>query len=1030
MAEFLRAHFSMNDSRSQLQSPSHGRDSLEAGELTIALSRAQIEAALARREAVLRAASGAAQRFLSGDWRDSVCQLLRDLGQGADVSRTYLFENVRDEDGEIRHFQRYEWCAPGVAPQIDNPDLQDFTLESIGLGAWQPLLSSDKVACADAAELSERAQQECRRQRIVSLVVVPVTVHGQWWGFLGFDECRARRVWETIEVETLRLSADIVAAAIARERMDEALRASQNEMQSLFDSMRDPVFVIDREGVYRKVVAQDTSLLARPELVGLSIAEVLGEEKGAQFGEVIAQVLDTGQMQRLEYALDISGEEKWFSASVTPLSGERVLWIARDVTQAHEARESIKRSERLFRLLAENSSDCIASHRADGTLLYISPVVEQMFGYAPAELENRDNFDLVHPDFRAELLQAMARVMEQPGVYQTREFQLRHKSGRYVWIETTGHAIRNENGETEVHSVSRDVTERRHAEVALRAAEEKYRSIFEHAVEGIFQTTVDGHYLNANPSLARIYGYETPAQLKANYSDIAQQLYVDPRKRAEFMAEMEASGSVSNFEAQIRRRDDSVIWISENAREVRDASGQLLYYEGTVEDITARKTAEDRLLHDALHDRLTGLANRALFMDRLGQAFARLKRHPDMLFAVLFLDFDRFKNINDSLGHLAGDELLVSIAGRLHKALRPGDTVSRFGGDEFALLLEDVRDVSDATLVAERVQSEMRLPFQLAGQEVFSSASIGIALGHPEYEHAEDLLRDADMAMYRAKALGKARHEVFDAEMHTRAVALLQLETDLRWAIERDEFRLHYQPIVTLESGAITGFEALIRWQHPERGLVSPAEFVPIAEETGWIVPIGKWVMQEACGQLAKWQAETGADPPLNMSVNLSGKQFSQPDLIELIQEVLQQTGVAPGCLKLEITESAIMENAQAVTDRLLQLRQLGLRLGLDDFGTGYSSLSYLHRFPLDRLKIDRSFIARLMEGGENLEIVRTIVALGKNLGMEVVAEGVEEIEQLEELRGLDCQHGQGFFFARPLPAEAALEMLRAKPRW
>ena len=1006
------------------------RDSLAAGDLGLALSRAQIEVALRRRESVLRAAGGAAQRFLSGDWRDHIAQLLRELGQGADVSRTYLFQNERAQDREVRHFQRYEWCAPGVALQIDNPELQNFVLGDIGLGSWTEPLSQDQVVCANTADLPAPSQAELQRQGIISLIVVPVTVAGHWWGFLGFDECRVTRNWEEIEIETLRLSADILGAAIAREQADAALRDSQNEMQSLFDAMHDPVFVINAQGVYEKVVAKDQSLLAQPRLLGCSMNEALGPEIGERFLGVVNAVLRDCQMQCLEYALAIKGEEKWFSASVTPLDDLRVLWIARDITEAYVQREGVARSERLFRLLAENSSDCLASHAADGTLLYISPVVQPLFGYRPDELENRDNFELVHPAHVEDLLAEMQNIIATPGIYATREFQLLHKSGHWVWVETTAHAIRNESGQIEVHSISRDITGRREAEQALREAEEKYRSIFENAVEGIFQTTRDGHYLNANPSLARIYGYDTPDQLKANYSDIAQQLYTDPRKRAEFMAEMEHNGSVANFEAQIRRKDGEIIWISENARSVRDSNGHFLYYEGTVEDITARKTAEDRLLHDALHDRLTGLANRALFMDRLGQAFGRLKRHPDALFAVLFLDFDRFKNINDSLGHLAGDELLVAIAARLHECLRPGDTVSRFGGDEFALLLEDVADLSDATLVAERVQNAMRQPFQLAGQEVFSSASIGIALGHGEYEHAEDLLRDADMAMYRAKALGKARHEVFDAEMHTRAVALLQLETDLRWAIERGEFRLHYQPIITLDGGAITGFEALVRWQHPERGLVSPAEFVPIAEETGWIVPIGKWVLHEACAQLARWQTELNTDPPLNMSVNLSGKQFSQPDLIEVIQEILDETGIAPACLKLEITESAIMENAQAVTDRLLQLRQLGLRLGLDDFGTGYSSLSYLHRFPLDRLKIDRSFIARLLEGGENLEIVRTIIALGQNLGMEVVAEGVEEMEQLRELRGLDCQHGQGFFFARPLPSEEALELLRSGRKW
>lgn len=417
-------------------------------------------------------------------------------------------------------------------------------------------------------------------------------------------------------------------------------------------------------------------------------------------------------------------------------------------------------------------------------------------------------------------------------------------------------------------------------------------------------------------------------------------------------------------------------------------------------------------------------------MDRLAQAFSRLKRNPEFLFGVLFLDFDRFKNINDSLGHMAGDELLIDIAERLQRCLRPGDTVSRLGGDEFAILLEDVSDEAHAIAVAERIQKEVAQPFTLVGQEVFTSASIGIALGHDGYDKPEDLLRDADMAMYRAKALGKARHEVFDSGMHIHAVALLQLETDLRWAIERREFRLHYQPIVSLETGRINGFEALIRWEHPERGLVQPSEFIPIAEETGWIVPMGRWVLEQACQQLKTWQNEIDADPPLTMSVNLSGKQFSQQDLISDIEAVLKANQLQPGSLKLEITESAIMENAQAVTDRLVKLRNLGVQLGLDDFGTGYSSLSYLHRFPLDTLKIDRSFIARMGEGGDNSEIVRTIVTLGKNLSMNIVAEGVESPEQLQHLRDLDCTQGQGYFFARPLAAEEAFALLSGAPNW
>ena len=1024
-----------SDSHSQLSEHSREPDDLAenlADNAPSTLSRVEVEAALARREAVLRAVSLAVGRFMSGDWRDFILNLLGDLGRGADVSRVFLFDNRFNSAGEMRHFQRYEWCAPGMEPYIDLAQLQNFALEDIGLERWEAKLGEDLTVHGVVAELPQKERPIFEQLGIQSIVVVPVTVGGQWWGCFGFEECRKARRWEKIEVEGLRLSADILAAAIARENSEAALRDSEQEMTALFKAMRDPVFVIGKNGLYQKIFACDETLLALPpeELIGRSLHDVFGAEKATQFQSVLDGVTQDKRLHNVLYPMMLQGEQKWFSANVTPLSDESVMWIARDVTESHMAREEIQQREELFRLLAENSSDCLSTCKTDGTLIYISPVSERIFGYKAEELCGQNNFERVHPEDLPTLAAGIQKALENPGIYETVEIRLLHKAEHWMWTEITGHVVTNGRGETEIHTVSRDITQRRANEEALRQAEEKYRSIFENAVEGIFQTTPDGHYLDANPSLARIYGFGSVEELCASLSDIAGQLYVEPTRRAEFVQLMDEVGEVSNFESQIRRKDGALIWISENARAVRAQNGEILYYEGTVEDITGMREGKERLLHDALHDRLTGLSNRALFMDRLEQTFARLIRRPNSLCAVLFLDFDRFKNINDSLGHLAGDQLLKAISGRLQECLRPGDTVSRFGGDEFAILLENVTELSDATLVAERVQKAVSRPFQLGSQQVFSSASIGIALGHANYERAEDLLRDADMAMYRAKARGKARHEVFDAEMHTRAVALLQLETDLRWAIERGEFHLHYQPIVQLDGGAVVGFEALIRWQHPQRGLVAPSEFIPIAEETGWIVPIGKWVLEEACAQLALWQAEIPSKTPLSMSVNLSGKQFSQPDLIEVIEAIIRESGIAHGTLKLEITESAIMEDAQIVTNRLLQLRQLGVKLGLDDFGTGYSSLSYLHRFPLDTLKIDRSFVARLLEDGENREIVRTIVTLGKNLGMEVVAEGVEEAQQLSDLRGLDCKHGQGFFFAHPLPADEAIQVLRDNPQW
>ncbi len=477
---------------------------------------------------------------------------------------------------------------------------------------------------------------------------------------------------------------------------------------------------------------------------------------------------------------------------------------------------------------------------------------------------------------------------------------------------------------------------------------------------------------------------------------------------------------------------------------------QVLHYVPEIEciriyafDISDRKQAEQQLIHNAFYDQLTGLANRALFMDRLKQAERRAQQYrksnlavKPYQFAVLFLNINRFKVINDSLGSHMGDQLLQHFAHRLQSCLRPTDTVARLGGDEFAVLLEGIQEVSDATRLAEAINQTLTSPFYLNGREAFVTISIGIALntiggGSPVPHHhilsAEDLLRNADLAMYRAKAQGIGCYEVFDLAMHRHAVDRLQIETDLRRAIERQELRVYYQPIVSLSNGHIIGFEALLRWQHSQRGLVSPSEFIPIAEETGLITPIGWWTLREACRQVSSWQTQFRSHRPLTVNVNLSCKQFTQPDLLAQIDQILQETELAVGSLKLEITESVVMDNPDLVKDLFLELQKRQIHLCIDDFGTGYSSLSRLHHFPISTLKIDRSFVSRIGALGENSEIVQAIVTLAQTLSMDVVAEGIEVLEQVDPLLKLQCEYGQGYFFSKPLDSEAALELLRAQ---
>ncbi len=450
---------------------------------------------------------------------------------------------------------------------------------------------------------------------------------------------------------------------------------------------------------------------------------------------------------------------------------------------------------------------------------------------------------------------------------------------------------------------------------------------------------------------------------------------------------------------------------------------------GTSVDVTEHKTLEERLDHQAFHDALTGLPNRMLFMDRLRHALSRAKRRAHKKIAVLFADLDNFKFVNDTLGHHVGDELLVAVSDRLRKCLRPEDSAARLGGDEFAVLLEDVEGVSEAALVAQRIIEELRTPFVLSGQEVFVTPSIGIALGEASQDMSKDLVRNADVAMYRAKEEGKARYQVFDSGMQDRITDRLKLENDLRRALERNEFRVYYQPVVALDTGRIVDMEALVRWEHPEQGLVPPSEFVPLAEEIGLIVAIGRLVLREACRQTRAWQERYPSAPPLLVGVNLSARQLRHSELIEDVEGALRESGLEPRWLTLEITEGSVVGEGERHIGVLRAIREQGVRFALDDFGTEYSSLSYLKRLPVGMLKIDRSFVERIGEDEEDGVLVAGIVGVAKGLGLRVVAEGVETFEQLERVKALGCDLAQGYYFSAPLPTKMVEELLAAHER-
>jgi diguanylate cyclase (GGDEF)-like protein/PAS domain S-box-containing protein len=565
------------------------------------------------------------------------------------------------------------------------------------------------------------------------------------------------------------------------------------------------------------------------------------------------------------------------------------------------------------------------------------------------------------------------------------------------------------------------VMERERVEHALRESEERYALAAQGANEGLWDWNLETDKVYFSPRWQSMLGYED-GEIGNRPADWFGLVHPDDLDRliTELAAHRSGVAPLFENEHRVRHKDGAYRWVLSRGIAVRHASGTPHRMAGSQTDIT------DRTMHDAL----TGLPNRTLFVDRLEHAALRTQRHPDALFAVILLDIDRFKLVNDSLGHAIGDQLLGVVARRLEASLRPGDTVARLGGDEFAILLEEITAVGDAVQVAQRTQEVLAEPYTLDGHEVFTTASMGIALSGSESARPEDFLRDADTALHRAKALGKARHEVFDATMHTRAVTRLRIETDLRRAIERREFRLHYQPIVALPSGRLAGFESLMRWAHPDRGLVPPMEFIPVAEDTGLIAQIGEWGFGEACRQMRTWHERFSTQPPLMISVNLSGKQFAQPDLADRLERILHETGLSPESLKIEITESVLMDNPESAALTLARFRAMNVQISLDDFGTGYSSLGYLHRFPIDTLKVDRSFVNAMGREGEGSELVRTIITLAHSMGMTVVAEGAETKEQVAQLTALGCEYAQGYFFAKPMSAEDAAALIDAAPDW
>jgi len=697
--------------------------------------------------------------------------------------------------------------------------------------------------------------------------------------------------------------------------------------------------------------------------------------------------------------------------------------LKKEITERKRSEEALRQWKEFNEDIVQSVAETIIIEDVNGTMTFANPRMKRLLGFSPEDLVGKHWSVIVPED---ELDKVSNETTKRPeGVESHYETKLQKIDGTQIPVIASARPIFKGDRFTGVLTAFTDISERRNAEEALIESEKKFRSLVENLNVGVYRTNsnTNSNFIHANTAIVEMFGFQRLDEfMKVSFADFHE----TSEDHERLIEEIIEQGSVKNREIRLVKKDGSPFWASCTST-AQYNNGRLQWIDGVIEDITKRKQAEDQLMHDAFHDTLTNLPNRALFFDRLRHTMARTKRRPNYHYAVLFLDLDRFKLINDSLGHNIGDQLLIMVADRLSSVLRSVDTIARFGGDEFVVLIDEISGIGEAIFIANRIQSELKQPFLVNGHEVYTSASIGIVYHSDEYQFPEDILRDADTAMYRAKRMGKDRYELFDLRMREDVIHRMQIETELRRAQELSEFRVYYQPLISTKTDQIIGFEALIRWQHPQRGLLLPKDFLDVTEETGLIIPMGQWVLQEASKMIMKTQNKLQQDPPLYVSINLSRRQFSHPGLISDLKKALKTYDLNPSCLAVEITEDVIIDDSKRTASTIQKIIDLGVKIQMDDFGTGYSSLATLHRFPIEALKIAREFIMEIESSEDRSAVVSTIISLARALNIHVIAEGVENSQQLNYLKKENCDMWQGYYCSKPISEEALIQFFTEK---